>query len=124
MQHRNIEEDKPFMNMLSELGLKDKPINDQKSQTTDTTSSPQARWAAYLQSRVRASKGTSPQSSSKTPRSMSVDGYSGVNEDMRDKRSRQRPVSVGCVSEGGLDRSFNPEQLRDKWLEDGSHSQR
>ena len=120
-----MEEDKPFMKMLSEIGLKDNPINDQ-SQTTNTSSSPQARWAAYLQSRVRASKSTSPQLSSKTPRSMSFDGYSGVNEDIRDKKTKQRPVSVGCVSEGGLDRSFKSEteQLREKWLEKGGHSQR
>ncbi|CAB3978880.1 Hypothetical predicted protein [Paramuricea clavata] len=120
---RQPEEDKSFMNMLSQLGLKDKPIGDQKSSATDTSSSPQARWAAYLQSRIRASKSTSPQSP-EIPRSMSFDGYSGVNEDMRSKRTRQRPLSVGCVGEGGLDRGFNPEQLRRKWLEEGSHSQR
>ena len=120
-----MEEDKPFIKMLSEIGLKDNPINDE-SQTKTTTSSPQARWTAYLQSRVRASKSTSPQLSSKTPRSMSFDGHSGVNEDIRDKKTKQRPVSVGCVSEGGLDRSFESEteQLREKWLEEGGHSQR
>lgn len=121
---RQPEEDKSFMNMLSQLGLKDKPIGDQKSSATDTSSSPQARWAAYLQSRIRASKSTSPQSSPEIPRSMSFDGHSGVNEDMRSKITRQRPLSVGCVGEGGLDQSFNPEQLRQKWLEEGSHSQR
>ncbi len=110
------------MNMLSELALKDKPISDQKPPaTTDPTSSPQTRWAAYLQSRVRASKSTSPQPSVEIPRSMSFDGYSAVNEDIRGKRTRQRPFSVGCVGE--LERSFNPQQLRQKWLEEG-HSER
>ena len=111
------EEDLPFMNMLSELGLKDKPIsNAEKSPATDITSSPQTRWSAYLQSRIRA--GASPEA----PRSMSLDGYPSVNADTRGKRTKQRPLSVGCVNE--LEQSFNPEQLREKWLKEGSHSQR
>ena len=111
------EEDLPFMNMLSELGLKDKPIgNAEKPPATDITSSPQTRWSAYLQSRIRA--GTSPE----VPRSMSLDGYPSVNQDTRGKRTKQRPLSVGCVNE--LEQRLNPEQLREKWLKEGSHSQR
>ena len=114
------EEDMPFMNMLSELGLKDNPISNAKNPPTDTSSSPQTRWSAYLQSRVRA--GTSPHSSPEIPRSMSLDGHSSVNQDTRGNKTRQRPLSVGCVNE--LEQNLNPEQLREKWLKEGSHSQR
>ena len=110
------------MNMLSELGINHQS-NSNKKYSTDITASPQARWTAYLQSRVRASKKTSPQSSP-ILRSMSFDGYSGVNEEMRDKRTRQRPLSVGCVSKGVLDQTFDPEQLRQKYSKEESSNSR
>ena len=119
------EKDEPFMNMLSEMGLKDRLIGEQKSAIIqDTASRPQARWAAYLQSRVRASQSMSAKSSAGVPRSISFDGYTEVKEDTRGAGIKPRHSSDSCVGGGGLDRNFNPEQLRRKWLEEEGNSTR
>lgn len=114
----------PFMNMLAELGMNESGCSDKNPSKTDgTSSSTQSRWTAYLKSRVRANKNASLDSPLKTSRSMSDEGSLGVPEDHLSKvKSRQRPNSIGCVNCGEMDRMFNPETLRKKWLQEAKNS--
>lgn len=109
------------MSMLthfSEFGINDKLRPRDYETKADIISSQQARRAAYLQSRLRASKTTPARASRDIPRSISLDGYPEENREMRDKEATQRPLSDGCVCNGGVDQSFDPEQLRLTWVDE------
>ena len=119
------EEDSAFINTLNELRLKDLNSNVQLggSQNIAPASSPQSRWKAYLQSRVRAGRYKDG-----VPDELPLDVHrSNLNEADappfagHQVMSRPRPNSIGFVDSGQLDRTFDPEMLHKKLLNEEQH---